>query len=127
MSCTVASSIARLLRGDNGSDQNPAAYPVHGPGAVYSDPAMSGGGQGHLQITHSAGLLFFVTGLRVQHVLALMSNHGLPLDLVDVMLVAFEGGALGMVGGTANSHNHRLDVKIRCPSGATRVGEGLIL
>jgi predicted dehydrogenase len=70
-----------------------------------------------LQITHSAGLLFFVTGLRVQHVLALMANHGLALDLVDVMAVAFEGGALGMVGGTGNSHNHRLDLQIRCERG----------
>jgi len=96
VSCTVTSSIARLLQGDDGSDKNPVVFPVHGPGAVYSDPALSGGGQGHLQITHSAGLLFFVTGLQVQHVLALMRNHGLPLDLVDVMLVAFEGDALGM-------------------------------
>src|SRR6185436_17901120 len=57
------------------------------------------------------------TGLRMQHVLALMANHGLALDLVDVMAVAFEGGALGMVGGTGNSHNHRLDLQIRCEWG----------
>jgi predicted dehydrogenase len=117
VSCTVASSIAMLLRGKDGSDTNHTTFPVHGPGAVYSDPELSGGGQGHLQITHSAGLLFFVTGLRVQHVLALMHNHGLPLDLVDVMLVAFEGEALGMVGGTGNSHNHRLDLQVRCERG----------
>src|SRR6185295_15025147 len=115
--CTVSSSVARLLRGDDISDENSKVFPVHGPGSVYSDPELSGGGQGHLQITHSAGLLFFVTGLRVQHVLALMANHGLALDLVDVMAVAFEGGALGMVGGTGNSHNHRLDLQIRCERG----------
>ena len=40
------------------------AYPVHGPGDVYSDPERSGGGQGHLQITHSAALMFFLTGAR---------------------------------------------------------------
>jgi predicted dehydrogenase len=52
VSCTVASSIARLPQGDDGSDKNSLVYPVHGPGAIYGDPALSGGGQGHLQITH---------------------------------------------------------------------------
>jgi predicted dehydrogenase len=117
VSCTVSSSILQLLRGEGPTTGGGSKFPVHGPGAVYSDPERSGGGQGHLQITHSAGLLFFVTGLQVQHVLALMRNHGLPLDLVDVMAVAFEGGALGMVGGTGNSHNHRLDLQVRCERG----------
>ena len=117
VSCTVTSGIAGLLRGDDGSDNHPAAYPVHGPGAVYSDPVLSGGGQGHLQMTHAVGLLFFVSGLRAQHVLAQMSNHGLPLDLVDAMVVAFEGGALGIVGGTGNSRQHRLNIQIYCEHG----------
>jgi predicted dehydrogenase len=55
-----------------------------------------------LQITHSSGLLFFVTGLRAQRVSAFMHNHGLALDLVDVMSVEFEAGALGSVGGSGN-------------------------
>jgi predicted dehydrogenase len=117
VNCSLTSSVAALLRGDDHAAFNSNVYPVHGPGTVYSDPELSGGGQGHLQITHSAGLLFFVTGLRVQHVLALMRNHGLPLDLVDVMAVAFEGGALGIVGGSGNSHNHKLDLVIRCEQG----------
>lgn len=117
VSCSLTSSVAALLRGDEQAAFKDAIYPVHGPGAVYSDPELSGGGQGHLQITHSAALLFFVTGLRVQHVLALMHNHGLPLDLVDVMAVAFEGGALGVIGGSGNSHNHRLDLVVRCQLG----------
>ena len=90
---------------------------MHGPGAVYSNPALSGGGEGHLQLTHAAGLMFFVTGLRVERVLALMANHGLAVDLVDVMAVAFEGGALGTVGGTGNSAAHKLDLVIRCAHG----------
>ena len=68
-------------------------------------------------MTHAVGLLFFVTGLRVQHVLAQMSKHGLPLDLVDAMVVAFEGGALGIVGGTGNSRHHRLKIQIYCEHG----------
>ncbi len=49
-------------------------YPLIGPGDVYSDPARSGGGQEHLQVTHSAALMFFLTGLKLSSVLALMDN-----------------------------------------------------
>ncbi len=117
INCTLASSVAGLLEGDEGYLDHAGIYPVHGPGAVYSDPRQSGGGQGHLQITHSAGLMFFITGLRAERIHALMHNHGLPLDLVDVMAVAFEGGALGTVGGSGNSPTHKLDLTVRCERG----------
>jgi predicted dehydrogenase len=122
VSCTMASSVAGLLGGDEHYLDHAEVYPVHGPGAVYSSPELSGGGQGHLQITHSAGLMFFITGLRAQRVLALMANHGLPLDLVDVMTVVFEGGALGMVGGTGNSPTHKIDLMVRCERGGLDLG-----
>jgi predicted dehydrogenase len=93
---------SRHRGGNDHAQDGPGRYPVHGPGAVYSKPALSGGGHGHLQITHSSGLLFFVTGLRAQRVSAFMHNHGLALDLVDVMSVEFEAGALGSVGGSGN-------------------------
>ena len=38
----------------------PAAEPA---GAGYNQPGLLGGGQEHLQIRHSAALIFFVTGL----------------------------------------------------------------
>ncbi len=117
ISCVFCSAIQGLLSGHDASD-HPGAYHVHGPGAVYSLPHLSGGGMGHLQITHSAGLLFFVTGLRAHRVLGLMSNHGLPLDLVDTMTVEFEGGALGIVGGTGNGMHRKLDLQIHCEHGA---------
>ncbi len=117
VSCLFSSFIFELLSGNDGGD-NPNRYPVHGPGAVYSQPALSGGGMGHLQITHSAGLLFFISGLRARRVLALMSNHGLALDLVDTMTVEFEGGALGVVGGTGNGIHRKLDLQIHCEHGA---------
>jgi predicted dehydrogenase len=101
INCTFSSHIIELLRGHDDSTRS-EVYPVHGPGAVYSQPHLSGGGMGHLQITHSAGLLFFVTQLRARRVHALMRNHDLPLDLVDAITVEFEGGALGTVGGTGN-------------------------
>lgn len=68
---------------------------VHGPGDVYSDPARSGGGHAHLQITHIAGLLFHVSSLRMEHVHALMHPRGAPIDWFDSITVRFDNGALG--------------------------------
>ena len=76
---------------------------VHGPGDVYSDPLRSGGGQGHLQITHLAGMLFFVTGLRIKRVQAFMHKLGLAVDVVNAITSEFENGALGTFGGTGNT------------------------
>jgi predicted dehydrogenase len=93
---------ADLFAGHDRSE-TPGAYAVHGPGDVYSKPEHSGGGHGHLQLTHAAGLLAFTTGLRTKAVQARMANHGLPVDLVNVLLVEFEGGGLGTLSGTSNS------------------------
>ena len=118
VNCVMVSRILEFLRGDGAPEFGSQVFPVHGPGAVYSQPALSGGGQGHLQITHMAGLLFFVSGLRARRVLGLMSNHGLPLDLVDVMAVEFEHGALGMVGGSGNAYAGKLDLQLHCERGS---------
>src|SRR5262249_38720869 len=69
--CVFNSYCIDLFRGNDRSDQ-PNAYRVHGPGAVYSQPQLSGGGHGHLQLTHSIGLMSFITGLRPRRVTALM-------------------------------------------------------
>jgi predicted dehydrogenase len=55
--------------------------------------------------------MFFVTGLRARRVYAHMRAHDFAMDMVDAMLVEFENGALGMVGG----------------SGLARVGSGMAL
>jgi predicted dehydrogenase len=114
--CSAVNTIIGLLRGDLELDT-----PVHGPGSVYSQPSLSGGGEGHLQITHSAALMFFTTQLRPKRVHALMHNHGLALDLVDVMMLEFEGGALGSVGGTGNGLNGRVDLQIHCERGSVEL------
>ncbi len=75
---------------------------VHSPGAVYSDPVRSGGGHGHLQITHLAALICFITGLRISRVRSLMAKHGLQVDLIAAILAEFDGGALANLGGTGN-------------------------
>jgi predicted dehydrogenase len=88
------------------------------PGSVYSDPQRSGGGHGHLQITHLAGMIFFVSGLRPRRVSAMMSQQGLAVDLIDVMTVEFDNGALGTVAGTSNIPNGRkCDLQVYCERG----------
>jgi predicted dehydrogenase len=115
ISCAYSTRVIDFLRG---AETSPSPlFPVHGPGTVYSQPGLSGGGQGHLQVTHAGGLLFFVTGLHPVTVLARMRNHDLPVDLVDAMVVEFEGGALGTIASTGNGHLLKLDLQIHCEHG----------
>jgi predicted dehydrogenase len=91
-------------------------FSVHAPDQ-YTKPALLGGGHGQVQVTHGAGLLFFVTGLRPQRVSALMRNHGLPVDLVNVMTVQFEGAAVGTAGGTGNQRGGVFRLLVGCEDG----------
>lgn len=118
VNCIMVSRVVEFLRGEGSPQFGSPVFPVHGPGAVYSQPALSGGGQGHLQMTHMVGLLFFVAGLRARQVVGIMRNHGLAVDLVDAMAVEFEGGALGSVGGSGNAFQHKLDLQMHCERGA---------
>ncbi len=116
VNCLFATHIFDLLRGEHD-----VTGVVHGPGKVYSDPALSGGGLGHLQLTHTLGVLFFITDLRVKRVHALMHQHGLAVDLVGAITAEFEGGALGTVGGTGNlggGNGRKQTVQIYCEDGS---------
>jgi predicted dehydrogenase len=115
---SFSSDVFKFLSGKVAPDNAPARFRVHGPSENYNRPDMLGGGEGHLQMTHSIGHMFFVTGLRAQRVTALMNNQGLATDLVDAYSVAFEGGALGIVGGTGNSGgNHRMALAVYATEG----------
>ncbi len=76
-------------------------FPVVGPAAdTYSNPALSGGGQGWTQMTHLIDMIFWVTGLRPKAVFARMSDTGLPVDVIDSTSFALSNGALGTAGST---------------------------
>lgn len=97
---------------------------VHSPADVYSDPRRSGGGHGHLQITHLASLLFFVSGRRVRRVQARMRNYGLAVDLVDAILVEFDNGSLGSIGGTGNmAGGRKIDLQLYGENGWIDIDE----
>lgn len=110
---SFSSDMTRFLGGRVSQDNAPVRFAVNSPGEGYNDPQLLGGGQGHLQLTHSIGLLFFITNLKPQRVQALMNNHGLKVDLVDAFSVAFNNGAIGLVGGTGNAgRNYRIDLTV---------------
>lgn len=93
-----ASSTERLFRGEPASPD--------GRGASYGDSALSGGGQGHTQLSHLLGLVCWTTGLRGQEVFAYFENRGLRVDLVNALAVRFSGGVLGSFAGTGTTPRH---------------------
>jgi predicted dehydrogenase len=121
VSSVFASMVVEFYRGNPEAYRPVFQYPVTGPTArTYSDKQLAGGGQGHLQVTHSAGLLFWVTGLRAARVSAYMANFDVPVDLVDAISVRFESGALGTVGSSGNigvGQPDRHDLAVYCANG----------
>ena len=99
-----ASIVWELYRGEPEMVADAMGYTVNPTGRdTYSDPALSGGGQGVTQITHSGALLLHMTGLEPAEVFALMHNHDLRVDLVDALSVRFENGCLGTIGSTGST------------------------
>jgi predicted dehydrogenase len=101
--CHMASPIRKLLAGegmnvDSVSGQSAGSLFQPDP-ATWADPAVAGGGYGHAQISHSSGMLFWLTGLAAESVYALMSAPGARVDLYDTLSVRFAGGAIGAFSG----------------------------
>ncbi len=101
--CHIASPIRALLSGEEVdvsdiSGQDSAS--LFGPTpATWADPALADGGYAHAQISHSSGLLFWLSGLRAERVFAAMSAPGAEVDLYDALTVRFTSGAVGAVSG----------------------------
>jgi predicted dehydrogenase len=103
VSCLFASTARDLYRGQVEALRDVLGYPMAAPSeTTYSDPALTGGGQGQTQLTHSAALLLWLTGLHARVVTAMTGNFGLALDLVDALAVHFDGGALGSLSSTGS-------------------------
>lgn len=66
----------------------------------YSDPAIAGGGVGHAQLTHGIGETLFMCELRPVSVFAYMNQLDVAVDVVDVIGVRFENGALATFSAT---------------------------
>ena len=104
--CHMASPIRDLLSGvevdvSDISGQDSAS--LFGPTpSTWADPDIAGGGYAHAQISHSSGMLFWLTGLRATRVFAAMSAPGSKVELYDALTVRFASGAIGTVSGAGN-------------------------
>jgi predicted dehydrogenase len=67
--------------------------------ATWADPTVAGGGYGHAQLSHSTGMMFWLTGLRAAGAFAMMSAPGAQVDLYDAISVRFADGAIGTISG----------------------------
>jgi predicted dehydrogenase len=101
--CHMASPIRRILRGQRWAQDIPggqAGEMLFEPDpATWADPEVAGGGYGHAQISHSTGMLFWLTDLRATEVYALMTAPESRVDLYDALAVRFESGAIGAISG----------------------------
>jgi predicted dehydrogenase len=103
VSCQFASIVRELYRGNPEPYRDVLGYSVNPPGMrTYADPEIAGGGQGQTQVTHSAALLFFITGLKPVSVAALTEPFELAVDLADASIVRFDNGAIGSLGSTGS-------------------------
>jgi predicted dehydrogenase len=122
VSCLFGSTVRELYRGRGRAYDSFFGYA--GPqDETYSDPAIAGGGQGQTQVTHSAALLFWLTGLRPVRVAALSESFELKVDLCDAVALRFEGGAIGTVGSTGSvlaGHSEALEYRIFGTKGYVR-------
>jgi predicted dehydrogenase len=113
-----ASMVLEYYRGNPQAYASAFNWQVTGPQpTTYSEPAIAGGGQGHLQVTHSAALLLWLTDLRPREVVAFLESFDLKVDLCDALSVRFDGGAVGTIastGGipTAQQANSQLEIRI---------------
>jgi predicted dehydrogenase len=92
------SSTLRLFAGGEDSDDPATPHPT-----TYADPQLSGGGQGHTQVTHLMGTVLWATGREVEEVSCYMDNRGCAVDVVDVMAFRFAGGGMGTVTSTGTA------------------------
>jgi predicted dehydrogenase len=103
VSCQFASIVRELYRGNPEPYRDILGYSVNPPGFnTYADPEIAGGGQGQTQVTHSAALLFFLTGLKPVSIAALTEPFELAVDLADAIVVRFDNGAIGSLGSTGS-------------------------
>src|SRR4029078_10631039 len=66
---------------------------------TWADPVVAGGGYGHAQLSHSTGMLCWLTGLVPESVYALMTAPDARVDVYDALSVRFANGAIGTVSG----------------------------
>jgi predicted dehydrogenase len=99
--CHMASPTRELFSGAEFRLENLGGMMFPPDLSIYSQRAR-GGGYGYGQLTHSIGMLLWLTGLRPAEVFAYMSNAGArEVDMHDAISVRFREGAIGTCSGSA--------------------------
>ncbi len=99
-----SSGTERLFAGATGDDRG------GGPADRLTYSAAGGGGQAHTQLTHLMGAVHWTLGRPSERVFAVMDRRGLDVDVVDSLVVTFEGGGSGVAASTgtlADGHHPR--------------------
>ncbi|NQW21301.1 MAG: Gfo/Idh/MocA family oxidoreductase [Chloroflexi bacterium] len=115
--CHMASPVRSLLEGKQFlSTGGGAGVNMFEPDAdTWADPVIAGGGYALAQMSHSAGLAYWLTGLRAESVYALTSAPTSRVELYDSFSVRFAGGAIGSFSGAGalpENQQFQLDVRI---------------
>ncbi len=86
------------------------------PGAeTWADPVIAGGGYALAQMSHSAGLAYWLTKLEADSVLAMTSSPTSKVELYDSFSVRFKNGAIGSFSGAGalpDNQQFQLDIRI---------------
>ncbi len=82
---------------------------------TWANLEVAGGGYGHSQITHSMGMFFWLTKMRIKKVFAKMSGPNSQVELYNAMTTLFDNGAIGVISGSGSvpsTQNFQLDIRI---------------
>ncbi|HLZ08167.1 MAG TPA: Gfo/Idh/MocA family oxidoreductase, partial [Chloroflexota bacterium] len=97
----VATTVEPLLAGQGGDLGEHYGFVVAEPKVdTYSDPAQAGGGMVQTQLTHTIGMILYVTALHVVEVCAYTSSCGLAIDVADAIILKMSDGSIGTISAT---------------------------
>lgn len=98
--CHMASPTKSLF-GGGGAPPSQWTPTIAAPDPATWQAPDQGGGYAHGQVTHSSGLMFWLTGLRAKEVTCRMISPDSEVDMYNAATVVFENGALGTISGAA--------------------------
>ena len=90
--------------------RNPASDVVAPEAATFVEPAISGGGQAPVTMSHAFGVALFLSRLEAAGIYAKLWDGPMGVDVHDAMIVTFENGAVGAING-ASSHESKPSVE----------------
>ena len=113
--CHMASPIRGLLQGlDFDHEANGGGLFPPDP-TTWADPIIADGGYGHAQMSHSLGLMSWLTGLMPQDVFAMMTQAESKVEMYDALTVRFTNGVIGALSGSGDipeGQMFQLDIRI---------------